>query len=175
MNKKSILGIIAVMLVGGIAIYFYLGGLNKVEVKVESISDYNLVGFHFQGEGDDKTLREGWEEAKELVQSGRLDGTVTVLNYKDSTLEDGHVKVFMGVRLNAGTSDLPENYERITIPAKRTVRAVINAHNSVMPNSQTVEKRLLEKADELRLELQDFTIEQYLSEQELWIDMPVRQ
>ena len=175
MNRKSILGLVAVMIIGGAAVYFYLGGLNQVEVNVESVSDYNLVGFHFQGEGDSDTLRKGWQQAKEYIESGRLKGTVTVLHYKDSTLEDGQVKVFMGVRLDQGTSDLPGNYTRLTVPARRAIRASISAHNMVMPNSETIEERLLKKAEESRLELQNFTIEQYLNEKELWVDMPVRQ
>ncbi len=175
MNNYSIIALLSVMVVGAVAVYFYLGGLNYVAVDVKSVSDYNLVGFHFEGEGDSDSLRKGWQRAKELIDSGKLEGTVTVLHYKDTTLAEGKVKVFMGVRLDKGTSDLPDNYTRLTVPAKRTVRATISAHNAVMPNSETIEERLLKKAEELRLELQNFTIEQYLNEKELWVDMPVRQ
>ena len=175
MNKKSIVALLAVMVVGAVAVYFYLGGLNYVAVEVQTVSDYNLVGFHFQGEGDSDTLRKGWQQAKTLIESGKLNGTVAVLHYKDTTLAEGKVKVFMGVRLDKGTSDLPDNYTRLTVPARRTVRATISAHNAVMPNSETIEERLLKKAEESRLELQNFTIEQYLNEKELWVDMPVRQ
>lgn len=174
MNKRAIIALLGIMIIGGAAIYFYLGGLNTVEVTVENVGDYNLVGVHFSGEGDSDTLRDAFFEARDYVQSGRLNGILTLLHYNDTTLEESQVRVFVGVNLNQGTSDLPSGYERLTIPARRTVRATIEAHNSVMPNSQTIENRLLEKADEMRFELQSFTIEQYISERKLLIDMPVR-
>lgn len=174
MNKRTILGVLAVMLAGAIGVYFFLGGLNKVEVTVENVSDYNIVGIRFKGNGDSDTLRNAFFDAREYVQQGRVDGVLTLIHYKDTTLTDEQVNVFVGIKLNQGTSDLPEGYQRLTIPARRAVRATIEAHNSVMPNSETVEERMLEKADELRFSLSDFTIEQYISERIIMIDMPVR-
>lgn len=175
MNKRLILAFLAVVAISGAAIYFYLGGLNKVAITVENVADYHLVGIRFKGEGGSDSLRNAFFEARGYVENGRLSGTLTLLHYRDTTLEKGRVNVFVGIRLNGGTSDLPAHYQRLTIPAQRAVRATIQAHNSVMPNAQTIEERLLAKAEELRLELQGFTIEQYLSERELRIDMPVRQ
>lgn len=175
MNKRSIISILAVMLIGAVALYFYLGGLNKVAITVENVADYHLVGIRFKGEGDSDTLRNAFFEARDYVKNGRLPGTLTLLHYKDTTLEESSVNVFVGIRLHQGTSDLPAHYQRLTIPAKRAVRATIQAHNSVMPNAQTIEERLLARAEALRLKLQGFTIEQYLSERELRIDIPVRQ
>ncbi len=174
MNKRTILGVLAVMLAGAIGVYFFLGGLNKVEVTVENVSDYNIVGIRFKGNGDSDTLRNAFFDAREYVQQGRVDGVLTLIHYKDTTLTDEQVNVFVGIKLSQGTSDLPEGYQRLTIPARRAVRATIEAHNSVMPNSETVEERMLEKADELRFSLSDFTIEQYISERIIMIDMPVR-
>lgn len=174
MNKRTILGVLAVMLAGAIGVYFFLGGLNKVEVTVENVSDYNIVGIRFKGNGDSDTLRNAFFDAREYVQQGRVDGVLTLIHYKDTMLTDEQVNVFVGIKLNQGTSDLPQGYQRLTIPARRAVRATIEAHNSVMPNSETVEERMLEKADELRFSLSDFTIEQYISERIIMIDMPVR-
>lgn len=172
--KKSIIAMLAVMLAGAIGIYFYLGGLNTVEVTVEGVSDYNIVGIKFKGNGDSDTLRNAFFDAREYVDQGRVAGILTLIHYKDTTLTEDQVNVFVGIKLNQGTSDLPEGYQRLTIPARRAVRATIEAHNSVMPNSETVEERMLEKAEELRFELSDFTIEQYISERIIMIDMPVR-
>lgn len=172
--KKSIVAMLAVMLAGAIGIYFYLGGLNTVEVTVENVSDYNIVGIKFKGNGDSDTLRNAFFDAREYVEKGRVAGVLTLIHYKDTTLTDEQVNVFVGIKLDQGTSDLPAGYQRLTIPARRTVRATIEAHNSVMPNSETVEQRMLEKAEELRFELSDFTIEQYISERIIMIDMPVR-
>lgn len=174
MNKRTIVVMLSVMLAGALGVYFFLGGLNRVEVTVENVSDYNIVGIRFKGNGDSDTLRNAFFDAREYVQEGRVDGVLTLIHYKDTTLTDEQVNVFVGIKLSQGTSDLPEGYQRLTIPARRSVRATIKAHNSVMPNSETVEERMLEKAEELRFELSDFTIEQYISETVIMIDMPVR-
>lgn len=175
MNKKSIIALVVLMIGGAAAIYFYLGGLNKVDITLETVSDYNLVGQHYTGSYDSDTLQNAFFEARDLVTKGQLDGILTMLHYKDTTLKEDHIKVFVGIKLNAGTSNLPSHYQRLTVPARRAVRATIEAHNSVMPNSETIEERLQQKGEELNLELQDFTIEQYLGERELMIDLPVRQ
>lgn len=172
--KKSIIAMLAIMLAGAIGVYFYLGGLNTVEVTVENVSDYNIVGIRFKGNGDSDTLRNAFFDAREYVEQGRVAGVLTLIHYKDTTLTDEQVNVFVGIKIDQGTSDLPADYQRLTIPARRTVRATIEAHNSVMPNSETVEQRMLEKAEELRFELSEFTIEQYVSERIIMIDMPVR-
>lgn len=174
MSKKGkvIAGLVAFVVIVGA--YFYLGGLNKVEYSVERVSDYNLVGVHFQGEGDSKEIEEAFFTAKEYVESGKLKGILTLVHYNDTTLADEELKMFIGIKLESGTSDLPANYERLTIPASNTVRAQIEAHNVVMPSPTTIEARLRETAKEARLELQNFTIEQYVSENLLVIDMPVK-
>lgn len=174
MNKKTIIAMLAIMVGGAVAVYFYLGGLNSVEVTVETVSDYNMVGVRFKGNGDSDTLRNAFFDARKYVEEGRVEGILTLIHYKDTTLTDEQVNVFVGIKLAQGSSDLPAGYQRLTIPARRSVRATIEAHNSVMPNSATVEERMLEKAEELRFELSDFTIEQYINERVLMIDMPVR-
>ena len=174
MSKKGkiITGLVAFIIIVGT--YLYLGGLNKVEYSVESVSDYNLVGVHFQGEGDSKEIEEAFFTAKDYIESGRLKGILTLVHYNDTTLADEELKMFIGVKLEAGTSNLPEGYERLTIPASNAVRAQIEAHNVVMPSPTTIEAKMRETAKEARLELQDFTIEQYISENLLIIDMPAK-
>ena len=174
MSRKGFLisGIIAFVLI--IATYFYLGGLNAVEYTVERVSDYNLVGVHFQGKGDSTAIEEAFFEAKTFIEEGRLKGILTIVHYNDTTLADEELKMFIGVKLESGTADLPINYERLTIPARNAVRASIEAHNVVMPSPGTIESNIRKTAEEANLQLQDFTIEQYISANLLLIDMPVR-
>jgi len=175
MNKKQYIGITLTItaIVIGVA-YVYLGGLNKVEYTVENVSDYNLVGRHFQGKGDSNDIEAYFFEAKTLLNDGRLSGTLTLVHYNDTTLADEEIKLFIGVLLDEGIDTLPTDYDRLTIPAQRAMRATIEAHNIVMPSPQTIEAALREKADEFRIRLQEFTIEQYIGERDLLIDMPAR-
>lgn len=174
MNRKGLIiaGLVVFVLIVGT--YLYLGGLNQVEYSVENVSDYNLVGVHYQGEGDSKEIEDAFFAAKGYVESGLLKGVLTLVHYNDTTLAEEELKMFIGVKLESGTSDLPEGYERLTIPASNAVRAQIEAHNVVMPSPGSIESKLRQTAQEARLELQDFTIEQYVSQNLLIIDMPVK-
>ena len=142
MNKKVIIVMLVIMLAGAMAVYFYLGGLNTVLVSVENVSDYNMVGKKFTDKVNSEAISEAYLEARDFILNGDLDGVLTVINYKDTTLEKDHVRVFVGVKLNKGTSDIPADYGRLTIPARKAVRATIESHNIVMPNSETVEERI---------------------------------
>ncbi len=173
MNKKVTLLAIAVALGVLVIGYVYLGGLNKVDITVESVSDYNLVGIHFQGRPKSDSIENAFFLAREYVQNNRLDGVVALVHYNDTTLAKNQIKLFIGVKVNSTTSDIPEGYERLTISASQTVRATIEAHNVVMPSPETIEGRMRAKGEELNMRLSDFTIEQYISTNELLIDMPV--
>lgn len=174
MNKKvtllAIVVAISVLVIG----YMYLGGLNKVDITLESVSDYNLVGTHYQGREKNEDIENAFITAREYLENGRLKGVLTLVHYNDSTLAENRVKLFIGVKLNEGTSDLPEGYNRLTIPASNAIRATIEAHNVVMPTPENIENSMVEKAAQLNLRLQNFTIEQYLSERNLLIEIPVK-
>jgi len=174
MNKKATLLAIAVAISVLVIGYMYLGGLNKVEITLEPVSDYNLVGVHYQGRHKSKKIEAAFVDAKEYLENKRLQGVLTLVHYNDSTLVDDHVKLFIGIKLLMGTSDLPDGYKRLTIPAFNAIRATIEAHNVVMPSPESIENSMREKAEQLNLRLQDFTIEQYISERELLIEMPIK-
>ena len=174
MNKRVITTIGVSLIVLITAAYFYLGGLNSVEYTVENISDYNLVGVPFRGKAKSKEIEEAFFNAKGYLENGSLDGILVLVHYNDTTLADDEQKLFIGIKLNEGASNLPPEYSRITIPAQRAVRATIEAHNSVMPSPAKIEENLRQKAADLSIELQDFTIEQYVSANQLIIDMMAR-
>lgn len=175
MSKRQYIGmtlaITAVIIGVG---YIYLGGLNKVEYSVENVLDYNLVGRHFEGKSDDRQIEQAFFEAKDLLSDGRLNGTLALINYNDTSLAEGDVKMFIGVLLKERVDALPVDYDRLTIPANRAMRATIGAHNVLMPSPETIEDNLRKEAQEYALELQNFTIEQYISDRQLLIDMPAR-
>jgi len=175
MNKKQFIGITALitLIIVGVA-YLYLGGLNEVTYSVVDVSDYNMVGRHYQGDAKSADVEAYFFEAKSLLSDGRLTGTLTLVHYNDTTLAEDEVKLFVGILLDQGIDALPTDYDRLTIPARRAMRATIEAHNIVMPSPQTIETTLREKAGEYSIRLQDFTIEQYLGERDLLIDMPAR-
>ncbi|OEK02037.1 hypothetical protein BFP97_11120 [Roseivirga sp. 4D4] len=168
-GRITIIGVSAIIIIT--AVYFYLGGLNKVEYSIENVSDYNLVGVAYRGKSDSSAIEEAFFKAKELIEDEIIDGTLVVIHYNDSTLAEDEQKLFIGIKLDQGLASIPQGYTRITIPTKRAVRASIEAHNVVMPSPKTIENNIREKAAEASIRLQDFTVEQYVSANEIIIDM----
>mgnify|MGYP003109766211 FL=1 len=167
---------LAILVIGGGAFYVYLGGLNSVEYTVENVNDYHVLGRMFQGKADAKEIEDYFFEAKDFAITGTIDGELTILHYNDTTLAKVEIKLFIGVLLNnaADTVDLPAGYTLVKVSAQKTVRATIQASNAVIPGPETIEAKLKEKAEETGLIPQSFTIEKYLSETEMVIDMPVK-
>ena len=156
--------------------YVYLGGLNTIEYTVENVNDYHVVGRMFEGKLDAQEIEDYFFEAKDLAIGGAIDGDLTIVHYNDTTLGKKETKLFIGVILNQpdDSTGVPSDYERIIFPAKTAVRASIYSENSVRPGAPTIEARMKEKAKAENLPLQNFTIEKYISEEELVIDMPVK-
>lgn len=168
-GKITILGIAAIIIITGV--YFYLGGLNKVEYTIENVSDYNLIGVPYQGKSDSSAVEEAFLLAREYIEDNAVEGTLVVIHYNDSTLAEDEQKLFIGIKLDQGLASIPHGYSRITIPTTRAVRATIEAHNSVMPTPKAIEDNLREKARQANIRLQDFTVEQYVSANLIIIDM----
>lgn len=174
--KRRRMGLIMVVLIGvSLFIYFYLGGLNRVEYSIENVKDYHFMGEYYRGSEGSEALEKAFFRARDLVLSGEIPGVLAMVHYtNDTTLKENEVKIFVGIKLNKGTSAVPLNYQRLTIPANRTLRAKIEAHNIVMPSPQNIEARLDEMAVEMKLRLQEYSIVHYVSERELMIDKPTR-
>lgn len=175
MKRRRIALTIVALIAIGVFVYTYLGGLNQVDYSVENVKDYHFMGEYYRGSERSEALENAFFRARDLVLSGEIPGVLTMVHYtNDTTLQEDEVKIFVGIKLNKGTSDVPAYYQRLTIPANRALRAKIEAHNIVMPSPQNIEARLDEMAVEMRLRLQEYSIVHYISERELMIDKPTR-
>lgn len=172
--RKALFITFAILMAGAIGFYIYLGGLNSVEISIENVDGYQIAGREFEGKANAKEIETYFFEAKGYVQSGQLKGVLTIIHYNDTTLDEDETKLFIGVTLDNFTDNLPRNYTLQTIDCDKAVRATIEAHNVVMPGPETIESNLKEEAVKNNLTLQDFTIEQYVSENQLIIDMPTK-
>lgn len=173
--RKYVYIALAILVVGGVGFYVYLGGLNSVEITIESVDGYKIAGRDFLGEADDENIEKYFFEAKELTQSGALKGSLAILHYNDTTLEKKQIHLFVGVVLDSDFSgNLPAEYELKNVACNQAIRATIEAHNAVIPGPDTIEERLKEKGAEANLQLTSYTIEKYISENLLVVDWPVK-
>ena len=100
MSKRQYIGITLAITAVIIGVgYVYFGELNKVQYSIENVTEYHIVGRHFEGKSDDRQIEQTFFEAKDLLSDGRLNGTLTLVHYKDTSLAEGNVKMFIGVLL----------------------------------------------------------------------------
>lgn len=157
--------------------YYYLGGFKGRTLDVVEVDDYQLTGKRYYGRLDSPALEDIFYEVRSQAQSGRLEGTLVIVVFKEPENEKDSVDQFIGILLDQpAESGLPEGWESFTIEANRAVRNTIRSHNLVMPKPNVIRDEIEEYAQEQQLPLRkDVTIEKYLGERHLEIEVPVEQ
>jgi hypothetical protein len=163
--------ILAVILMTGVLSYFYfqLGGVSDIEKTVEVVNNYKLVGSSFKGKYNGLKLESMFTEARALGEQ------LVIVNYPlqgDST-EDGFVHQLIGTQVVEVPDDIPEGFSVQELKISKVVRASIDAHNLVMPKPNEIEEVLRMFAKEQNLNLEGYTIERYLSDRELVVEIPI--
>lgn len=158
--------------------YYYLGGFTSRDLEVVEVNNYQLVGKHYQGKLDNPALEEIFYEVRHQAESGAPSGTLSIVVLKEPETGKDLVDQFIGILLDSPAEEvnLPDGWESMTIEAKRAVRATIRSHNLVMPKPYVIRNEIEEFAQEQQLLLRtDVTIEKYLGERHLEIEVPVEQ
>lgn len=157
--------------------YYYLGGFTGRNLEVVEVSDYQLVGKRFQGKLDSPALEEIFYEVRNQAQSGTPAGTLTIVVLKEPETEKDSVDQFIGILLDQpAEASLPEGWERFTIEADRAVRNTIRSHNLVVPKPNVIRDEIEHYAQAQQLPLRkDITIEKYLGERHLEVEVPLEQ
>lgn len=163
--------ILAVILTTTILSYFYfqLGGVSDIRKQVVTVDSYQLIAQSFKGKYNSSKLEEIFYGAKKL---GNL---LVIINYSlqgDST-EQGFVHQMIGVQTEKIPTDIPAGFHQETIAKTKTVQAIIDAHNLVMPKPNEIEEVLRTYGKEQNLLLAGYTIERYLSDRELIVEIPI--
>lgn len=155
-------------------IYYYLGGLNNTLVSVIKTDNYVVAGYEYIGAYKEDELQDLFFQVSNLVDTGTLAGTVTVVNYQFQNMKRDSVHQLIGVQLTESPSDLPEGIKVDTIFARSAIRAIVQAHPLVMPHPEETQQLLLEYAQDQSLDINSMTLERYIGEDEIWVDLPVR-
>lgn len=153
--------------------YYLLGGFNQIEIQKVKVDDYHLVGHYYEGPFKEKELKSYFFQMQDFVENETLQGTVGVINYDANQSAEDSIRQFIGVILDKNSQQIPSGLRQDTIPAREALRAIIRAHPIVMPNPVQVVEKLRAKAGEDKISLKEFSIEQYIGEQEIWVDIPL--
>ena len=175
MNKKVIITAGVVFIALCLFFYMYLGGTAEVTISKRDINNYQFVGKDYSGRYRSEELENIYFDLKEKKESGAFDGELVVINYPmegDST-ENGFVHQFLGIQLNAAMEHIPSTYQRLFIESRQTLEAKIPAHNLVMPSPEDIENDIRSMARAENLALVNYTIEIYVSDRELLVQIPI--
>ena len=163
--------ILAVILMTTILSYFYfqLGGVSDIKKSIESADDYLLVAKSFKGKYNSNQL-------EDIFYSARAIGDqLVIVNYPllGDSIENGFVHQLIGAQVAEIPETMPSGFRIEELAISKVVRATIDAHNLVMPKPNEIEEALRIYAKEQNLTLVGYTIERYLSDRELVIEIPV--
>ena len=151
--------------------YFQLGGISNIEKNTVDVDNYLLIAMPFKG-------RYNSSELEEIFYSARAIGDqIVIINYPlpgDST-RDGFISQLIGTRVSEVPTNIPIGFQPKTIEIAKVVQAKIDAHNLVMPKPNEIEEALRTYAEEQKLSLESYTIERYISNRELIIEIPIIQ
>ncbi len=167
--QRKLLWILAAVIVCASIVYYALGGFNEIALEVTEISDYKLVGKHYEGVYERDTIAALFYDAKDLSESLGLPGKLTVVDIKNASAVDS-ISIFIGVQLQSHNEKTPEGATIRDISGGRVVRAIIESHSIVMPTREKTEERMNKFAHENNLEFKGITIERYVSEDKLIIE-----
>lgn len=173
MKKGVIIGLIVLL---GLAVLFYnhLGGFNELQIRTLDGVSYKIAGKFYSGRYKDRQIEEDFNEIKAKVEQNELDGIFAIITYKEPSQHEGEIELFTGVILNDMPQELPENYEIREITASKAVEASLEAHPAVFPTAENVRVQMQEYAVEQGLELQEITIDKYLGEGHLGVVIPAK-
>lgn len=163
----------AIMLVG-IGIYAYLGGLNSPTVTITTSEPLVLAGQPFEGTVKDDAFGNAFRRAAQLRDSKELDGMLGNVYYNNPESKSDTVKAFIGIVLNDTTAALPEDYELLRIPGgRKVVRSEVDAHYMVGPGK--LYSALFDYAKEQNIALESFYVEWFPTDRKGIVEAPVKQ
>ncbi|MEO9965068.1 MAG: hypothetical protein ABJF11_04720 [Reichenbachiella sp.] len=154
-----------------LTIYFSLGGLEEIETAVSKNNSYSLAGKEVFGKLSSKEEHFLFEEMKNLIADGSLNGTLAIVNYNNDTLDNYEVHRFVGILLDDEVSMIPAGLEILEIEGETTFQAALTMHPLVMPNTRKVESKLKVLADERGLALKNYTLEKLYQDNSVIVEM----
>ncbi|MFL5730058.1 MAG: GyrI-like domain-containing protein [Cytophagaceae bacterium] len=175
MNKRYISLIFAVVIIGS-ALYLYgkMGGFSKTTMAVVSSSEYIVAGKPFKGFMKTQAFGKLFEEADTFIIQNNLKDKAWVCGifYNNPPKDKDTLIAFVGAIVKDTMGPLKPGYSYRRIPARKVIRASINAHYLFAPS---IYPDIEKYAEENKIQsLQVPAIEIYPREDEVVVEVPVK-
>ena len=152
------------------SLYYQLGGFRQLNVEVYEQVDYAIAGREFRGSYKDPAIEEIYQFAKEQVATGKIAGTLCVIDYPGEDLGENEVNYFIGVLLLDKITELPTNYTVRRIQSPGALGVSLDTHPIVRPTKDDVEARINETALAYNLRIRDYFLEKHYADDRLVIE-----
>jgi hypothetical protein len=179
MTKKIITVLVITCLLGLLVLYIKRGGLVMPQIsKVQTLPFY-MIATSYKGmiakKEQGAILRDKIRQTHEYIDSGKLQGTLTLVYEGNPDQAKDSIQAYIGVIVaDSVAMAMPKGYEIRHFEAMRVVRAEIKAHVSVAPNPAKINEMLRDFARKSGLTLQDRHIEKYISEEHIISEIMVK-
>lgn len=168
--KKYIIISLVVLAVVLTWFYIFLGGTEKLSFTIEK-NTFIVNGQHVRARYSDSAIEALFFQARDVAEKeASLD--LAVINYAAPT---DTVDQVIGVVSRSKIAQTFDNLDRKEQLAGTFIKAVINAHNLVMPKPEEVKEQASNFAKEKGLNIDErYTLEVYKNERDLEVYIPVK-
>ncbi len=170
--SKAFFILIVALSVLGISIYYYLGGFEPIAVAEIHQQPIRIGGAYFEGKYDSDTLLHLFDQVSSYIRKNPAT-YLAVVNFRQYEDKRGRIRQFIGFTGNTFPLPLPSGIQIDTFMMQASVRATIKRHYWVRPKPSAVDQEIADYAQLHNLTLGDYTLEQYISDREMWIDIPI--
>lgn len=171
-STKVILVVLAVIFFTAVFFYYKLGGFRDPEIKLAEAPAYVIAGKPYKGKMTSKEFGKLFEESENYLANKTLKGRSCGVFYNNPEKETDTIDAFVGILLDDETQKIPQGYTLKNIPARKIVRAHIEAHILVSP---FIYPDIDDFAKEKNITLQHVpALEIYPSREEMIIEVPAK-
>ncbi len=115
--------------------YYTLGGFDESQVYVFEGGSRTVIGKQFIGDAGSSQIDELVQEARALIDNGRLTGQFVLVEYQNDTIGEDSVHLYIGAALEEirNVLEIPSGYSYEEFTTDKIYRVFITQHPLVRP------------------------------------------
>ncbi|WP_339923361.1 hypothetical protein [uncultured Cyclobacterium sp.] len=169
MKRKIILPFLGASVLALISVYFYLGGFNPIELKLNNCSDLNLVGLDYLGIPQDETIGEYFRE----VEAARKNKPLHTIYYIEPEGKRDSLHVFIGYESGVVDQKGSIPWTQLSVKCQKVIVASLKMSRFVMPGPEKTKKAIEAFAQENGLSVTGIFIDKIISSNHVEVWAPV--
>jgi hypothetical protein len=149
--------------------YKWMGGGREPSFSYVEVPEFQLYGYMYKGRPGSSTLEAQFFEVRDLsaFEEGKY---LTLVSFGTGNTVDT-LRQFIGTR----NPDVPDHFERYSVPAGRYVEVVLDMDAMVRPSPGHIRSLASDFAGQMNLRLSDWNLEIFTGDEELKVLFPVVQ